>query len=228
MSGQIALNTSTSRGHDPAQKRDMTIKYSFYAAGSSKFFRVTADAHDEFLQPFFDSENWEYTKELPSADPALQMDRNPQANAGLAVLGVISIFISTKFAEKIFDEVYERTGKRPIGNFLDYLFRKMKPEAGSRIEYRDTIRFEDLNLVVVVRAFVTQQSAENVHSLILLGHRMAHEFIQQNGRKSPVHCYTIRDGRISLEPELFESLEEIKQNDMRISRSFWPEARGPQ
>jgi hypothetical protein len=126
---------------------------------------------------------------------------------------VVIGFIGTCFGKKIFDEVYERTLKRPIGAQLDKLFKKIEVPIGKIIEYRDVIYFEDIDLVVVIRAIATKDTTVDLQSKVLEAHRVAHSFIAQHGRQAPIHCHNISNGLIGAEPELFRTLESIKQYD---------------
>ena len=96
----------------------MRPKYSFGLDGPSAFSRPAADVQGEILEPFFDSHEWEYARDYFTEGPAMYVNRKPTAIGGLEVFGIIVGFIGTCFAKKIFDEVYERTLKRPIGAFL--------------------------------------------------------------------------------------------------------------
>ena len=199
----------------------MRPKYSFGLDGPSAFSRPAADVQGEILEPFFDSHEWEYARDYFTEGPAMYVNRKPTAIGGLEVFGIIVGFIGTCFAKKIFDEVYERTLKRPIGAFLDALFQKPEVPAGKVVEYRDVIRLEDIDLVVVVRTLVTKESTSDVQATVMHGHRVAHAFIESHGKKAPVHCHTIKGGQIPSEPELFESLEQIKQKDRADAKPRW-------
>ncbi|RLM53012.1 hypothetical protein DVK02_15385 [Halobellus sp. Atlit-31R] len=122
-------------------------------------------------------------------------------------------FIGSCFAKKIFDEVYERTLKRPIGAQMERLFKKVEVPAGKVVEYRDVIYLEDIDLVVVIRAIVTKETTVDLQSQVMQGHRVAYSFIQQHGRQAPIHCHNISDGQIAVEPQLFRTLEAIAQHD---------------
>lgn len=122
-------------------------------------------------------------------------------------------FIGSCFAKKIFDEVYERTLKRPIGAQLDKLLTTIKISSGKTVEYRDIIYLEDIDLVVVIRAVAKTDCGSMVQEQVMQAHRVAHGYIEQHGRKASIHCHTIVEGRVTIEPELFSTLDEIKQHD---------------
>jgi hypothetical protein len=47
----------------------------------------------------------------------------------------------------------------------------------------------------------------------MMAHRVAHQYVEQHGRRAPIHCHKIDAGLVALEPELFSTLEEIKARD---------------
>jgi hypothetical protein len=130
-------------------------------------------------------------------------------------------FIGTCFAKKIFDEVYERTLKRPIGAFLDSFFQNAKVPTAKVVEYRDIIYFEDIDLAVVIRAIATKETTRDLQTQVMHAHRIAHAFIETHGRRAPIHCHKIVDGRVASKPELFQTLEELKQHDRAQVKLTW-------
>lgn len=191
----------------------MHAKYSFGLDGSAPFMRTAADAL-EVLESFFESDEWEYAPEYFTDAPALYVNRSPQAMSGLEVFGVILGFIGTCFAKKIFDEVYDRTLKRPVGAYLDSFFQKAKVPEGKAVEYRDVIYLEDIDLAVVIRAIATKETTVQVQTQVMHAHRVAHAYIETHGRQAPVHCHKIIESQISAYPELFQNLKEIKRQDL--------------
>ncbi|MBT9589930.1 MAG: hypothetical protein IV089_03305 [Thiobacillus sp.] len=190
-----------------------TARYSFGLEGQSHFLRPAAEAQAEVIEPFFESDGWQYDREYFERVPALYRRKQPTALGGLETVGVVIGFIGTYFLKKIFDEVYERTLKRPIGAQLDKLFKTLEVPAGKSIEYRDIIYFEDIDLVVVIRAIASKDSTHGLQHQVMQAHRVAHHYIDQYGRRAPIHCHKIIEGQVAIEPELFSTLEEIKQHD---------------
>lgn len=195
--------------------------YSFGLEGQSYFIRSAAEIQGEMVEPFFESEGWHYDRDYFERIPALYQNRRPTALAGLEIVGVVMMFIGTSFANKVFDEVYERILKRPIGAQLDKLLRTINVAQGKVIEYRDIIYLEDIDLVVVIRVFARKDYGSELQRQIMQAHRVAHSYIEHNGRKAAIHCHKIVDGEISLEPELFSTLEEIKKNERTKIRKIW-------
>jgi hypothetical protein len=188
-------------------------RYSFGLEGQSHFLRPAAEAQEAVLEPFFETDGWQYDRNYFAQIPALHRSKSPTALGGLEVVGMVMCFIGTCFAKKVFDEVYERTLKRPIGAQLDRLLTAVEFPAGKALEYRDIIYFEDLDLVVVIRAIARKDYGDEIQRQVMQAHRVAHSYIEQHGRKAPIHCHKIVEGQIAVEPELFSTLEEIKQHD---------------
>lgn len=188
-------------------------RYSFGIEGPTHFMRAAIDAQGEVMEPFFDETNWDYAPAYFEKIPAFHQKRQPTALSGIEVFVIIFGFIGTCFAKKIFDEVYERTAKRPIAELLDKFFSKVNVPAGKSIEYRDVIYLEDIDLVVVIRALADKETTNELQIQVRQAHRVAHSYIELHGRKAPIHCHTVTAGHVSLEPEYFSTLEEIKQHD---------------
>lgn len=188
-------------------------RYAFGIEGSMHLMRPAIETQ-AVIEQFFESDDWHYDRKYFEEIPALYRRTQPTMLAGWDVALVLMTFIGSCFGKKIFDEVYERTLKRPIGAQLDLLFKTIEVPARKCIEYRDIIYFEDIDLVVVIRAIATKEATGNLQSQIMQAHRVAHSYIEQNGRQAPIHCHKISDGQIAIEPELFRTLDAIKQHDM--------------
>lgn len=186
------------------------IYCSFGAQGSSELLRAAADAQDEVMAPFFSDESWKFAPNYFKEIPALSLDQRPKALGGLEIVGLVIGFIGSCFAKKIFDEIYDKTLKRPIANQLDHIFNKINLPVGKAIEYRDVIYLEDIDLIVVIRVLADKEVNQALQLQLMQAHRVAHSYIELHGRKAPIHCHEITNGLISAEPELYNSLEEIK------------------
>lgn len=190
-----------------------TLKYAFALEGQSHFMKEAIEAQGELIEPFYETPDWEYAKEYFQTIPALKMNHKITACAGPEIVGVVCGFIGGCFAEKIFDEVYERTLKRPVGKMMDSIFRRIDFSDGMLLEYRDVIYLDDLDLTVVVRAIVDKTCASNVDSLLANAHLMASKYINEHGKRAPIHCHRIFLGKHELTSEFFSSLEHIKADD---------------
>lgn len=193
-------------------------RYSFSLEGSSHLLRAAAEVQEEVIEPFFDTDDWQYDREYFEKVPTLYRRKQPMAFAGAEVAIAVGCFLGTCFGKKIFDEFYERTLKRPIGAQLDKLFQKADVPSGKVVEYRDVVYFEDIDLVVVIRAIATKENTETLQSQVMQAHLVAYSYIEKHGRQAPIHCHKIADGQISIHPELFASLEAIKQQDVLHTR----------
>lgn len=115
--------------HTPAMNN---IRYTFGHEGQSHFLRPAIDALAA-VEPFFESAGWQYDSDYFARVPALYQSRQVTALGGLDVAGIVMCFIGSCFAKKIFDEVYERTVKRPIGIQLDRLLAAVQLPSGKII-----------------------------------------------------------------------------------------------
>lgn len=190
-----------------------TARYSFGIEGNAYFMRAAAEVQEEVIEPFFETPGWEYAPKFFSTLPALKQQHRPTAFGGLEIFGTFVVFIGSCFAKKIFDEIYDRTLKRPIAAQLDKFFAKTKVPDGKLLEYRDVIYFEDIGLAVVIRTLIDKNNTKAVEDELLLGHRVAHAYVERNGKKAAIHCHTVSNGQVSPEPLLFDSLEQIKEHD---------------
>lgn len=187
--------------------------YCYGCQGNSAFIRAAIDSLGGTLDAYFENDAWVQDSDLPRRVPSLTQDERPRALGILEVAGGFTFFIATCFGKKIFDEFYDRLLKRPLEPFLDRLCRNAATN-GKAVEIRDVVYLSDIDLTVVIRASATPDTAAEVARLFLQAHRVANAYIETNGRKAPVHCHTIHDGRVSVEPDLFVSLEQ----QARLSR----------
>lgn len=183
--------------------------YCFGVQGTSPFIRAVADSQVEGLESFFDDVRWQYTSDYFKNIPALQQDNRVMALGGAEIFGVITAFIGSCFAKKIFDEVYDRILKRPISKQLDVFFSKIDVPVGKFVEYRDVVYLEDIDLVVMICLVVEEGNTKNLQAQLMQAHSIAYSFIEHSGRKARIHCHRISQGVIALEPEFFNQIEDI-------------------
>jgi hypothetical protein len=138
----------------------------------------------------------------------LDQIETPRAFGVAEVAGTFVLFLGTCLAKKVFDEFYDRLLKRPLAPFLDRLCRSEHLPKESAVTIRDVVHLEDIDLVVVIEATTTADSSVETARLVLQAHRVAHSYIEAHGRKAPVHLHRVHEGKVSLEPELFISLEQ--------------------
>lgn len=187
--------------------------------GNSRFIRASADAFESVLEEYFCGGAWSQDSSLPRRVPSLVQSERPRALGAAEVAGAFVVFIATCFGKKIFDEFYERLLKRPLAPFLDQLCRNEAVSAKGSVEIRDVVYLSDIDTTVVVRAVVTSETAAETARLFLQAHRVAHAYLVQHGRKAPLHCHTIGDGKVSIEPELFLSLEHLARAAREVTRA---------
>jgi hypothetical protein len=179
------------------------IRFGYQTQGNARFIRTVVDSLEEF-DVFFGTDEWNEDPEYFRSVAPILNDGRPQALSYLDVAGAFTIFVASCFGKKIFDELYDRIAKAPFGAFFDRLLRQTQ---GEPVEIRQAIYLEDIDLIVIIRAVVSQKDVPTLSPLFLQGHRMAYTFIEANGRKAAVHCHSIEGGKISIEPELYLSLE---------------------
>ena len=184
-------------------------RYCFFAAGDADFFRAVADAERRYLAGFLASSDWELSTESVQSVPALRSQPGAM-NVGLGAVAVVGLFITTCFGRKIFDEVYNRTLKRPIAAFLDSIFSARTQQSSAPIQFQDVIHFEDINVVVVIQTDVRRSQVAPIQKVLPEAWIVAHDYIQRHGVKAPVHVHKIKAGQVSRQPELFESLHQAR------------------
>ena len=196
-----------------------TAKYSFGAEGNRHVLLAAADALAETQQQFFESSNLDYSPEYFNKIPALRQPLAVVAWGGFEIIATLIVFISSCFAKKIFDEIYERTLKRPIAAQLDIFFEKISATEGMLIEYQDIIYLEDINLAVVISAIADKNNTKAIEEQVLQAHRIAYGYIERHGRKAPIHYHKIINGQATLEPQLFDNIKEIKKSNVAKVKS---------
>lgn len=186
--------------------------YCYGCEGNSHFLSAVIESLDGTLEEYFsETEDWKNDREFFSKVPALTRDVRPRAFGGGEIVGAFMLFVVTCFGKKVFDEFYERLLKRPLAPFFDKLCRSGGSSSDQPIEFIDIAYLQDIDLVVVIRVLVTADTAKDTAALVVEAHRVAHSYIEHNGRKAPVHCHTITEGKVSLEPVLYRSLEHQAQ-----------------
>lgn len=186
-----------------------TTSFAFGTEGSAQIFRAVADAVDETIGDYYRKLGWNENHTFPRGIASLEQDESVRNVGFLEIAGVLSVFVLSCFGKKIFDEVYDRTAKRPIAEFLDRVLSSVEIPKGKTIEFRDVIYLEDIDAVIVIRAMIDGKDTKRVTELMLQGHRVAHSYIETHGRVAPVHCHTIREGKIELEPKAFRTLAQL-------------------
>ena len=92
-----------------------TTRYAFGSEGNSALFRAVADAMEGTIASYYGNLGWREDHAFPRRVPHLRQDESVRNVGFLEVAGVFSIFVASCFGKKIFDELYDRTAKRPIG-----------------------------------------------------------------------------------------------------------------
>lgn len=200
-----------------------TTQYYLYMGGQQHFLRAAAEIRAELLEPSMETEGWEYTKEFLATRRELKLNTQPTACATTTALGVVGVFLLGYLSEKVSDEFYERIGKRPVGRLVGALLEKFGIPERKHLEYRDIVCFNDSDVIVVIRLLVTENVPMDVDKSLSITHSIALRFLVENGKKAPVHCYKIVNGKIPNEPEFYLSLDHIDNEEsaqVRKARGF--------
>jgi len=184
-------------------------RYCYFAAGNADFFRAVGNAEGQHLQAFFSGPEWELSPDLLRGIPGAIHTRGPQNFGFGTALAVVGIFVATRFAGKMFDEVYARTLKRPIARFLDSIFRSEARDVSTPIQFQDAVVFEDIKVVVVIQAVIQRDDIHSTVSVLPEAWTSAHDYIERHGVKAPVHLHKIAAGKVCHQPELLDTLDQL-------------------
>ncbi|KAF2390794.1 hypothetical protein [Pseudomonas frederiksbergensis] len=201
----------------------MKTTYTFALEGHSRFISEASTIREDLLEPLLENDEWEYSSRSFENIPSLKLDFRPKALGGLEVAGAVMLFLGTCFAKKVFDEFYDRLLKRPVGEMVDMIIKKVKLPDHAYLEYRDIVYFEDIDTSVVIRLLLKTTEGIDVDSLLLEGHKAAHEYLEAHGKKAEIHCHKIVDGKLDVNPGFFSSLDHIKASDreqLKTQRKF--------
>ena len=147
---------------------------------------------------------------------SLYMDTRPKADAG-TVSGVvigISLFVSAWAGKKVLDEFYEIKLRPKLVQLFSRILRKSDFPQGKGLEYQQLVTFEDLGLTVVIRLLLNKENEiEESPNLLLSIHKLAADWIDKNGKKAPIHCYVVENGKSNIKPLFYSSLGEIKKEE---------------
>lgn len=197
-------------------------KYTFGVEGQTHFMRIAIEALEP-LEVALRENDWEESTEYFTTNPVLYKKPGPTALSGLEIVGGVMAFTATCFAKKVFDEFYDRLMKRPVGAYVDALLEKLTIQDNKLLEFRDVVYFDDLDVAVVVRILTRTPGAQKIDAQLLEAHRIAHQYLSKNGRKAPIHCHRVLDGKVDAEPALFLSIEHLQNEDkarLKASRTY--------
>lgn len=197
-------------------------KYMFGLEGQQHFLRAAIDALEPIERALKEGD-WEESPESFKNNPTLYRHQAPTALSGIEIVGGLAVFTATCFGKKVFDEFYDRLWKRPVGACIDTLLENINIQGDKQLEFRDVVYFEDLDVAVVVRILTRTQGAKIIDAQLLEAHRLAHEYLSKNGKKAPIHCHRVVEGKVDPEPQFFISIESMRNEErarMRALRSY--------
>lgn len=188
-------------------------KYQLFLGGQQHFLKDALEIRAKILEPELEVDGWEYKPDFLKGRGELSISTRPTASATATAFGIVVVFLCGYLAEKLSDEFYERIAKRPIGNLVSALLGKFGIPEGKYLEYRDIVCFEDSDAIVVIRVIFTEGVDCDVDQALNVTHKIAHRQLVEGGKKAPIHCYKVVNGRVQDIPELFTSLEHIKNEE---------------
>lgn len=189
-------------------------KYTFGLHGQSHFMRAAIEVLEPLENCLLNSGDWEQSTEYFNNIPSLFEESSPTALSGLEIIGGVMAFTATCFAKKVFDEFYERLLKRPVGAYIDGLLEKLNIPDTKLLEFRDVVYFEDLDVAIVIRILTRTPEAHSIDNKLLEMHCIAHQYLSKNGKKAPIHCHRVVEGKVNAQPEFFMSLKDLRNVDM--------------
>jgi hypothetical protein len=184
----------------------------FAVEGQLDFMGAAIDTLEPLEQSLGEND-WEESSEYFRNNPVLYRRTSPTALAGLEVIVAVSIFTATCFATKIADEFYERLLKRPVGACIEALLEKIALPAGRLLEFRDIVYFEDFDVAVVVRILTKKADKQIIDTQLIEVHRIAYDYLSRNGRKAPIHCHRVLEGKVDAAPEFFINIDCLQNNE---------------
>ncbi|WP_404301145.1 hypothetical protein [Alicycliphilus denitrificans] len=189
-----------------------SYKYTFGLEGQQHFMRAAIDALEP-LERALKEGDWEESPESFKSNPTLYTHQSPTAFSGVEIVGGLAVFTATCFGKKVFDEFFDRLWKRPVGKCIDTLLEKLNIQDHKLLEFRDVVYFEDLNVAIVVRNLTKTQGAEIIDAQLLEAHSLAHEYLSKNGKKAPIHCHRVVEGKVDPEPQFYISIESMRNEE---------------
>jgi hypothetical protein len=201
-----------------------SYKYTFELAGQQHFMRAAIDALEP-LDRALKEGDWEESPESFNNNPTLYIPQRPTALSGIEIVGSLALFTATCFGKKVFDEFYDRLWKRPVGECIDTILEKLNIQGHKLLEFRDVVYFEDLDVAIVVRILTKTRGAEIIDAQLLEVHCLAHEYLSKNGRKAPIHCHRVVEGKVDPMPQFYISIESMRNEEkarMKALRNYGP------
>lgn len=201
-----------------------SYRYTFGIEGQQHFIRAAIDALDP-LERALKECDWEESTDFFKNNPTLYTHQGPTALSGIEIFACLTAFTASCIGKKVFDEFYDRLWKRPVGACIDTILEKVNIQGNKLLEFRDVVYFEDLDVAIVVRFLTKTQCAKIIDAQLLEAHRLAYEYLSKNGRKAPIHCHRVVDGKVDPEPQLYMSINSMRNEEMarlKAARSFGP------
>jgi len=198
-----------------------SIGYTVFASGDSEFFRAASILLAECLKTaFVDDDSPVLTTELPKF---LSVDSRPKADGGVVLAGIVGVFafLTTWFAKKLLDDVYEIKLRPSIREALGAADVKLDGANAAKpkmlmvgISYSDRQIF--ILIGVVGDTFEEILASERIIPMV---HANAVQWAEKNPSNLPVHLYIVDRGTTNIEPMLYKDLASVHRSIANLERS---------
>ncbi|MEW8053271.1 MAG: hypothetical protein AB2809_23190 [Candidatus Thiodiazotropha sp.] len=193
-----------------------SVTYTYFVAGQNPFMRAAIDAIGSELDPVLANTDWQESSEPMKSNKALHLDTRPTMDAGMVsglVIG-LCLFVGGWAGNKLLDEIYQEKLREPLLRLLREAFKNAKLPSNKRLEYQHVVTFNDIGVTILIRLLLDHEDeiSESLEQMTHV-HKLASEWIEKNGKGAPIHCYVVADSKCNVEPQFYNSLEEVKREE---------------
>jgi hypothetical protein len=186
--------------------------YTTFASGNSSFIREAVVPLASTLEIYLPSEGIQiYNQALPKP---LQMGEQVM-NDYVVLAGIVGIFlfVSSRFAGKILDDIYSAKIQPKVTEILD---RADKELTGANRQKKKVFQFgvwHTKHRVLILVAIIGDNFDEILkqQDLLLSLHSSGIAWVTKNGSQKPIHVYRLQDGQANVAPLLFDSLMQAEK-----------------
>lgn len=193
------------------------IEYTMLMQGSKDYFEKSIDPLFSHYKPLFDEQGWVQSSEKMKCSKALFIDTKTSNSATgfLAnfVLGSV-IFVAGWSSTKLLDHFFKEKLLSKTNDLAKLLQKTFDLKKDKSIEIRHVVWFEDIDLAIVIRLLLSEDSKGHDNSnLLLQAHRSSIDWINNYGKGAPVHSYLIINGSCNLEPAFYQSIHDMDKSE---------------
>ena len=206
----VDLDVPLTEDRESARRRHTELCFTTIAGGDSRFVREVAVSFAESLEAAFAAHGVQEDRSW-TEDEMLHIDQRPKADlgSGASFVGLL-IFLSGWAANKLLDEIYEKSLGPAIRKKLDTLVRTGRKGIGRRGEsaFLFGVWFQDSRLLVLVLVpgdHLSDVSASRVQLTEVLARGV--RFAVATRATGVIHTYVI-DNSAAEGPRMYRDLEE--------------------